>query len=74
MDIELPTTGCNILQSSTTFYHYSSDNLTRETYIIFDGVAHLQRTETTQYPYAHSGTCLTTGDLVYKPEYKEEGY
>lgn len=68
MDVELPTTGCNILNSSTTFYNYSSDSRTRETYIIYDGEAHLQSSTYNQYGYSYSGDCLSTGDLVYKPE------
>ena len=68
MDVELPTTGCNIIASSTSFYNYSSDGRTRETYVIYDGKAHLQSSSTSQYGYTYSGTCLNTGDLVYKPE------
>lgn len=68
MDVELPSYGCNIINSSTTFYNYSNNNRTRETYIIYDGVAHLQATQTNQTGYNYTGTCLNTGDLVYKPE------
>lgn len=68
MDVVLPTTGCNIIASSTSFYNYSPDNRTRETYIIYDGKALLQSTSTSQYGYTYTGDCLTTGDLRYKPE------
>lgn len=69
MNVELPSTGCNVLQSSTTFYNYSPDARTRSLYIIFDGEAHLRETTTSQYGYTYTGTCLSTGDLVYKPEF-----
>lgn len=68
MDVELPSSGCNIINSSTSFYNYHSDDHTRDTYIIFDGQAILQTTSTSQYGYTYTGTCLNTGDLVYKPE------
>lgn len=68
MNVELPSSGCNVINSSTTFYNYSSDSRTRETYVIYDGVAHLQASQTNQYGYTYSGTCLHTGDLVYHPE------
>lgn len=68
MDVVLPATGCNIINSSTTFYNYSTDGRTRETYVIYDGKAILQSTNTSQYGYTYSGDCLSTGDLVYKPE------
>ena len=71
MNVELPSTGCNILNSSTTFYNYSTDRHTRSTYILYDGKAYLQSSVSNQYGYDYSGQCLTTGDLVYKPEYKE---
>lgn len=68
MDVQLPDTGCNILISSTSFYNYSSDRRTRKRYYIYDGTAYLESSSTSQYPYDYSGTCLTTGDLVYRPE------
>lgn len=68
MDVELPTTGCNILTSSTSFYNYSSDRHTRQRYYIYDGVAHLESSTYSQYGYDYTGTCLDTGDLVYRPE------
>lgn len=71
MDVVLPSTGCNIINSSTSFYNYSADGRTRQTYIIFDGQALLQSSTYNQYGYTYTGDCLSTGDLVYKPEYKE---
>lgn len=71
MNIDLPATGCNIIQSSTSFYNYSPDSRTRDDYIIFDGKAILRSSTYNQYGYSYTGTCLVTGDLVYKPEYKE---
>lgn len=68
MNVELPSTGCNILISATSFYNYSSDSHTREQYYIYDGVAHLQSSNYSQYGYTYTGDCLSTGDLVYKPE------
>lgn len=68
MEVELPSTGCNIITSSTSFYNYSTDGRTRDTYYIYEGVAHLQSSTYNQYGYTYTGTCLQTGDLVYKPE------
>lgn len=68
MDVDLPTTGCNIISSSSSFYNYSSDGHTRDSYIIYDGVAKKQSSFYSQSGYTYSGDCLSTGDLVYKPE------
>lgn len=68
MDVELPTTGCNILISNASFYNYSPDRRTRRRYYIYEGVAHLESTATSTYNYDYTGTCLSTGDLVYRPE------
>lgn len=68
MDVNLPTTGCNILNSANSFYNYSNGNRTRATYYIYEGVAHLQSTTTSTTAYTVTGTCLNTGDLVYRPE------
>lgn len=70
MDVVLPSTGCNIINSSTSFYNYSADARTRESYVIYDGSALLQSSSYNQYGYTYTGTCLHTGDLVYKPELK----
>jgi hypothetical protein len=68
MDVKLPETGCNILTSSTSFYNYSPDGRTRERYYIYDGEAHMESSTYSQYGYTYTGTCLSTGDLVYRPE------
>lgn len=68
MNVELPTTGCNILRSDSSFYNYSADAKTRETYYIYDGQAKLSASDYNQYGYNYTGTCLETGDLVYHPE------
>lgn len=68
MDVVLPASGCNIINNSTTFYNYSNNNRQRDTYIIYDGKAFLQSTSTSTTGYNYTGTCLHTGDLVYKPE------
>ncbi len=68
MDVVLPATGCNIINSNTTFYNYSPDSRTRSSYVIYDGKAILQSTSTNQYGYTYTGDCLVTGDLTYKPE------
>lgn len=70
MDVVLPSTGCNIINSATSFYNYSNDGRTRDTYVIYEGVAHLQSSNYNQYGYNYTGTCLSTGDLTYKPETK----
>lgn len=70
MDVKLPETGCNILNSSTSFYNYSPDNRTRETYIIYDGQPKLVAETYNQYGYTYTGTCLKTGDITYRPELK----
>lgn len=71
MYVELPTTGCNILRSDSSFYNYSPDSRTRSTYYIFDGQAKLESATYNQYGYTYTGDCLSTGDLIYRPEYKE---
>lgn len=72
MNVELPTTGCNILINSESFYNYSPDNRTRQTYAIYNGQAKLTSESYNQYGYTYTGTCLNTGDLVYKPELRVE--
>lgn len=67
MDVELPS-GCNIINSSTSFYNYTNSNRTRTLYYIVDGKAFVSSSNTASTPYTYTGTCLTTGDLVYKPE------
>lgn len=71
MNVELPAEGCNVINSASSFYNYSPDSRTRDTYIIYDGKAIKQASTYNQYGYNYSGECLITGDLVYKPEYKD---
>ena len=68
MDVQLPDTGCNIINSATSFYNYSPDSKTRDSYIIYEGEAIKQSSTYNQYGYTYSGDCLSTGDLRYKPE------
>jgi len=68
MYVDLPDTGCNIINSSTSFYNYSTDARTRTTYYIYEGVAHAGAVATNNMGYTYSGTCLVDGDLVFKPE------
>lgn len=70
MEVELPATGCNIIQSSDTFYNYSQDGRTRSLYVINDGKAILRQTDASSYGYSYNGTCLDTGDLIYRGEYR----
>lgn len=67
MNVELPS-GCNIINSATSFYNYTNSNRTRSLYHVYDGKAILASTSTSTTPYTVTGTCLTTGDLIYKPE------
>lgn len=71
MDVELPDTGCNIIRNSESFYNYSDDRTVRDTYYIYEGKAVLESTSINQYGYTYTGQCISTGDLVYKPELKE---
>lgn len=68
MNVELPSSGCNIIRGDSSFFNYSDDGHTRETYYIFGGEAFLESSTYSQYGFTHNGTCLETGDLVYRPE------
>ena len=70
MDVELPE-GCNIINSSSSFYNYTNNNRTRALYYIYEGKALKANESFNQYGYDYSGTCLVTGDLVYQPDQKE---
>lgn len=70
MNVELPSTGCNIINSAVSFYNYSNNNRTRALYYIYDGQAKKANETTSTYGYEYTGTCLRTGDLVYAPEMK----
>lgn len=65
MDITLPTTGCNISQSSGYIDNYT--NGTRTRYVINENkLVPVYRSTYSSNPTGY--TCLSTGDLVYKPE------
>ena len=68
MNVELPNTGCNILQSDNLIYNYSNNNRTRKEYVIYEGKLYLRNESNSNYDLSHNGTCLSTSDLVYKPE------
>lgn len=70
MYVDLPSTGCNILNSATSLYNYSSDGRTRQNYVLLDGILYKTSESYNQYGYTYTGTCLQAGDLVYKPEIK----
>lgn len=70
MYVELPAAGCNIVNSATTIYNYSPDSHTRTTYVLIDGKLYKQSESYSQMGYTYSGTCLSTGDLQYRPEIK----
>lgn len=70
MDVELPSTGCNIINSATSFYNYTNNDRTRSLYYIYDGKALLANTQTSNTGYNYTGSCLSTGDITYKPELK----
>lgn len=70
MYVDLPVEGCNILNSSTSLYNYSVDGRTRTQYALYDGNLYKVAESYNQYGYTYTGTCLSTGDLVYKPEIK----
>lgn len=67
MNVEMPA-GCNIINSASSFYNYSNSNRTRRLYYIYDGEAIMASESTSTNPYNYTGTCLSTGDIVYKPE------
>ena len=71
MEVLLPSSGCNIFTSDSTFYNYHDDGHTRDTYIVYDGQILLSGTQTSQYGYSYNGTCVKTGDIYYKPEYHD---
>lgn len=67
MYVDLPDTGCNILNSSSVLYNYSTDLRRRDTYTIYEGQIFLQSTSTSNVGYSVSGTCLSDGDIAYRP-------
>lgn len=68
MEVELPNEGCNIITGNSSFYNYYNNNRNRDTYYIYEGVAHKSATATSVQGYTYTGDCISTGDLVFKPE------
>lgn len=65
MEVEIPSGGCFIASGSSTFYHYLNNQ--RITYYLYDGK--LVRGSSSSYTSLPNGYhCLSSGDLVYKPE------
>lgn len=65
MEIQLPTTGCNISQSAGYIDNYN--NTTRTRYLISENkLTMVYRTTYNSLPTGY--TCLSTGDIIYKPE------
>lgn len=70
MEIELPS-GCNIINSASSFLNYTNNNRTRALYYIVDGQVFKSSETYSNVGFDYSGTCLSTGDLIYKPEYSD---
>lgn len=68
MNVELPNTGCNILISNDKLENYSADGAIRSTYIIQNAKLYLSSVEVGEFQ--PTGTCLSTGDIEWRPEYK----
>lgn len=65
MNVELPSTGCNISQSAGYIDNYYNNTRTR--YVVDNN--RLVRVYQTTYTSQPTGyTCLRTGDLTYNPE------
>lgn len=65
MDITLPTNGCNISQSAGYIDNYY--NGTRTRFLVNENK--LVRAYSQSYTNMPTGyACLTTGDIIYKPE------
>lgn len=65
MEVEIPSDGCFIASGSNTFQHYLNNQ--RITYYLYDGK--LVRGSSSNYNNLPTGYhCLSTGDVVYKPE------
>ena len=68
MEIELPSTGCNVFYGSY-LDNYTNNGYTRTRYYFNEGKLVKSNTSQSNYNSIPSGaTCITTGDLVYKPE------
>lgn len=68
MIVQLPETGCNIVANDYTIYNYVNNNY-RDTYTLYEGRLFLRESSSSTYGYNYTGTCVSTGDLIYKPEY-----
>lgn len=68
MVVDLPSDGCNILQSSDLLYNYSDNNQNRREYVIYENTLVLRGTTSSSYGFTHNGTCISS--LIYKPELK----
>ena len=67
MNVELPSTGCNILSNNGVLYNYNNSGRTRTSYVIYEGKLFKSSESTSSTSYTYNGTCLRTGDLVYNP-------
>lgn len=68
MEIELPSTGCSIFYGNY-LDHYTSDGRTRTRYYFNEGMLIKNNVTSSNYNSIPTGaTCISTGDLVYKPE------
>lgn len=65
MEVEIPSDGCFTANSSTTFYHYLNNQ--RITYYLYDG-KFIRGSSSTYNSLPNGYHCLSTGDVVYKPE------
>lgn len=65
MEVELPSTGCNIMSSYNTVDNYF--NGTRIRYYIYDG-KFIRSSSSSYSRLPDNSYCLRSGDLVYKPE------
>lgn len=65
MEIEIPSGGCFTASGSTTFYHYLNNQ--RITYYLYDG-KFVRGSSSTYTSLPNGYHCLSSGDLVYKPE------
>lgn len=68
MNVELPSTGCNILSNNGVLYNYNNGNRTRTTFVIYEGVLHKSGEQYSSTAFSYNGDCLTTGDLVFNPQ------
>lgn len=70
MNVDVPDSGCNIIQSDNLLYNYSNNNRTRTEYTIYEGQLYKRAETTNNVGYTISGTCVNDGDIVYQPVLK----